>query len=163
MPDGRYRYSLTRRLGDGPTATFILLNPSTADATTDDPTVRKCAGFARRWGCGRLRIVNLFARRATSPRALMRLADPVGAGNRAAIAAALAAGAGGPVVAGWGNFGAFGAQAERVMAWLAGRGGVALWCLGVTRGGAPHHPLYVAYSTPLAPYPPLSSAAASLR
>src|SRR5574337_242506 len=71
----RYRYRLTREL-DGAlfaaatarTITFIMLNPSTADANTDDPTIRRCKGFARGWGYGRLLIVNLFAFRATDPR-----------------------------------------------------------------------------------------------
>jgi len=163
VPAARYRYSLTRVLGHGPTATFILLNPSTADATTDDPTVRRCIGFARRWGCGRLRIVNLFARRATSPRLLRFVPDPVGRRNAAAITAALVESAGGPLVAGWGNFGKLQGQADAVVGWLAARGGPALTCLGVTRTGAPRHPLYVAYETPLVPYRPFNFASACPR
>lgn len=71
---GRYRYRLTRELngalfaGSGRAITFIMLNPSTADANADDPTIRRCKGFARGWGYGRLIIVNLFAFRATDPR-----------------------------------------------------------------------------------------------
>src|SRR5262249_40146014 len=81
--DGRYRYLLTRRVGPGrKSATFIMLNPSTADATADDPTIRKCIGFARRWRCGVLRVVNLFAFRATDPDVLKAAADPVGPENR---------------------------------------------------------------------------------
>lgn len=53
---GRFRYALTRRWADGPTALFIMLNPSTADACADDPTIRRCIGFARREGCGALRV-----------------------------------------------------------------------------------------------------------
>jgi hypothetical protein len=66
--DGRYRYRLTRDLGGKTTVTFIMLNPSTADANLDDPTIRRCKGFAKDWGYGRLIIVNLFAFRATDPR-----------------------------------------------------------------------------------------------
>src|SRR5437588_2477108 len=81
-PDGRYRYLLTRRLGRSRrVATFIMLNPSTADAINNDPTIRKCVGFARRWGCGLLQVVNLFALRATEPRVLRAAADPVGPEN----------------------------------------------------------------------------------
>lgn len=65
---GRYRYRLTRRFADGPCATFVMLNPSTADETIDDPTIRRCRNFAIREGCGGLVVVNLFAYRATDPR-----------------------------------------------------------------------------------------------
>lgn len=66
---GRYRYLLTRQVRPGSrTATFVMLNPSTADATSDDPTIRRCSGFARRLGCGKLVILNLFAvRQPTLP------------------------------------------------------------------------------------------------
>ena len=76
--DGRYRYSLTRHVapltGDG-VCTFVMLNPSTADATHDDPTIRRCIGFARAWGFEWLKVVNLFAYRATDPRDLWAV-DP---------------------------------------------------------------------------------------
>src|SRR3954454_15761859 len=80
---GRYRYLLSRQVGPGlRTATFIMLNPSTADATNDDPTIRRCIGFARQWGCGRLAVLNLFAVRATDPAEMKRADDPVGPENR---------------------------------------------------------------------------------
>jgi hypothetical protein len=66
-PCGRYRYKLWRRFGDGPDLTFVMLNPSTADVEQDDPTIRKCRGFAARMGYGGIIVVNLFALRATSP------------------------------------------------------------------------------------------------
>ena len=76
---GTYRYLLTRRAGPGErAAAFILLNPSTADAATDDPTIRRCLGFARRWGCGRFFVLNLFAFRATYPAELRWADDPIG-------------------------------------------------------------------------------------
>jgi hypothetical protein len=84
-----------------------MLNPSTADASQDDPTIRRCIGFARQWGCGRLVVLNLFAFRATDPADLKRAADPVGPENRAWFDRTLVDDlVGGPVVCGWGVHGA---------------------------------------------------------
>ena len=139
-----YRYRLWRRWAAGNSVLFVLLNPSTADAEHDDPTLRRCVGFARRWGFGGVEIVNLFALRATDPRHLRNAVDPVGPDNnrqirRAAQAAEL-------VVAGWGNHGARDGRAA-IVSRLLGRGRT-LHCLGVTRQGQPRHPLYVAAQTP---------------
>ena len=66
--DERHRYSLTRRCGNGPrVCCWIMLNPSTADATTDDPTIRRCVRFTQAWGYNALTVVNLYAWRATDP------------------------------------------------------------------------------------------------
>jgi len=70
--DGRYRYRLTRRFGDGLDLVFVMLNPSTADAEKDDPTIRKCCGFADRMGYGGIVVVNLFGLRTPSPAELFR-------------------------------------------------------------------------------------------
>lgn len=81
-PCGQYRYRLERAWDRSfPAAVFVCLNPSIADATLDDPTLRKCVGFARRWGCGHLVLVNLFALRATDPREMKRHPSPVGPDN----------------------------------------------------------------------------------
>src|SRR5579885_902200 len=87
--DRRYRYTLTRVWGDqaGERCAFILLNPSTADAEKDDPTIRRCISYARRWGFAGLEILNLFAWRSTDPRALRMVPDPVGPMNLANIVA----------------------------------------------------------------------------
>lgn len=78
---GRYRYQLGRTWSDGPIARFIMLNPSTADATEDDPTIRRCISFAKREGAGAISVVNLFAFRATKPADMMKATDPIGPEN----------------------------------------------------------------------------------
>ena len=70
-----YRYRLERRFGDGPTLMFVMVNPSTADAEQDDPTIRKCIGFAERASYGRIIVGNKFAFRATDVRELRGAAD----------------------------------------------------------------------------------------
>lgn len=150
--DLRYRYRLDRdfvsRRGCDrkKTAVFILLNPSSADADIDDPTVRRCIGFCARWRCGRLVIVNLFAWRATKVRDLKRAKDPVGPGNDAAIRKAVreATKSKGVVVAAWGANGSWLGRAREVMDMLGKMKADAV-CLCRTGGGAPEHPLYVAY------------------
>jgi hypothetical protein len=135
--DGRYRYSLRRAWSDGPAVTWVLLNPSTADARVDDPTIRRCIGFSRRWGFGALEVVNLFALRATDPKILPRAPDPVGASNDAALRRALARSA--VVVAAWGEHGRLHGRSARVRRWLPD-GALAL---GLNASGEPVHPLYV--------------------
>lgn len=69
---GLYRYQLHRSWDDSkPTVMFIMLNPSTADAEQDDPTIRRCINFAKAWGYGSLCVGNLFALRATKPTNLL--------------------------------------------------------------------------------------------
>jgi hypothetical protein len=120
---------------------FVLLNPSVADAERNDPTLRGCIAFARGSGFGGVEVVNLFAFRATDPRALRGAADPVGPGNDDAIAAA--AQSVGRVVCGWGRGGALLGRGQAVAGRLRGMG-IALHHLGLTQGGEPRHPLYVA-------------------
>lgn len=145
--DGVYRWSLTRRWAAGEMVTWVMLNPSTADAATDDPTIRRCAGFAKAWGFSGLVVVNLYALRATNPAALWRHPDPIGAGNDSIIAAAAAASA--TVVAAWGaNAPRERADAVSALLMAAHRAGDRcgrrrLLALGHTKSGAPRHPLYV--------------------
>jgi hypothetical protein len=81
---GVYRYGLSRRWDDAmPIMTFVMLNPSTADAVQDDRTIAKCAGFAHREGMGGMEVVNLFALRATYPSLLKAATDPKGPDNSA--------------------------------------------------------------------------------
>lgn len=151
--DHRYRYSLIRRWADtGPVVCFVMLNPSRADAEVDDNTIRRCIGFARAWGASALRVLNLYAYRSPYPRDLWTAADPVGPENDAALtrAAQRAQDRGWPLIAAWGG----NARPDRVAAVLALSGMTALQALGVTRSGAPRHPLYLPTSAVPSPWPP---------
>lgn len=157
--DRVYRYALTRRWPhDGaPWAAFVMLNPSTADAFTTDPTIRRCESFARSWGRAGLLVVNLFAFRATSPIALGGCADPVGLDNDEVIRATLlGSGLVGPVIVAWGSMGTYRNRAAAVLALLS-QHGIKPLCLGVTRAGQPRHPLYVRGDTRPEPYCPQPS------
>lgn len=149
--DGRYRYVLGRQWGGGPLVTFVMLNPSTADAERDDPTIRRCMGFARSWGAGAMHAVNLYALRSPDPRALWFHEDPVGPDNDRHLAqhAHLARRDSAPLVAAWGAH----ARPDRVAAVLAIAGMDRLSCLGVTKDGAPRHPLYLPATATLYPWP----------
>jgi len=143
---GRYRYELTRVWAHEPLLTFVMLNPSTADADKDDPTIRRCIGFAKRDGFGGLRVVNLFAFRATQPTDMRAADDPIGPENEARLIELFSAC--GTFVAAWGAGGQFAGQASRVRS-LADMFGVELQCLGTTKDGYPRHPLYVKADQPL--------------
>jgi hypothetical protein len=145
---GGYRYSLSRRWGSGPALRVVMLNPSTADATVDDPTIRRCIGFARREGFAALTVLNLYAYRATDPKALLTCPDPVGPDNNAWLAAHLQGSA--SVLAAWGA----NARPERVQRVLSLVRGVDWRCLGTTKQGHPRHPLYVRGDQPLVPFAP---------
>ena len=153
-PCGQYRYRLDRP-GDltatrGP-AVFIMLNPSTADATTDDRTIGRCRAFAQAWGCNGLVVANLYAYRATKPADLWLAADPIGPDNDEHLIQ-VAAGAG-EIVCAWGAE----ARPDRVaaVARMLTDAGAKLRCLGITKlAGAPRHPLYVRGDQPLIPWEP---------
>ena len=161
--DGRYRYLLWREwrgtharrnwrwwgkdgagheMGDPKACVFIMLNPSTADGEIDDPTIRRCVGFAASLNYERLEVVNLFAHRATDPKALLALRhtdDPVGFDNQRHIERATSDA--GLVIAAWGAHGAHLGQDETVRGWVCQDG--PLHCLGKTAKGFPRHPLYL--------------------
>jgi len=142
-PCGRYRYALWRRFGPGTEVVFIGLNPSTADASHDDPTIRRCIGFARRWGHGRLTVVNLFAWRATDPSDLRAAEEPVGPDNMTTLQAAIARAD--QVIPCWGHLGDLHGQDQIVRRMLPS----GARCLGFTKSGQPRHPLFVRYGTEL--------------
>jgi hypothetical protein len=115
-----------------------MLNPSTATESVLDPTVRRCMGFSRQWGCGGLRVVNLFALRATDPKQLKEAQDPVGPENDKCIKAAVASAE--LVVCAWGTHGKLLGRGAAVQKLLAYRH---LHHLGLTKEGHPKHPLYL--------------------
>lgn len=146
---GVYRYSLSRFWGDSKAnrlATWIMLNPSTADATEDDPTIRRCIRFTRRGNYDGLTVVNLFALRATDPWELAGHADPVGPDNDRWITSA--ATSSDLVIAAWGNHGTLNGRDKTVLEMLDSLH-VRLACLGTTTGGHPRHPLYLRKDTPM--------------
>lgn len=153
-PCGKYRYSLVRQWDKSkPHLPFVMLNPSTADATEDDPTIRRCVSFAKREGAGGIVVVNLYALRSTDPKRLREVEDPVGPFNSRVIydAATTAAEAGMPIICAWGvndiTQAAGGALAE------ARAAGASIMCLGKTKHGHPRHPLYLKSDQPLEAYP----------
>jgi hypothetical protein len=139
-PCGFYRYRLSRKWGNGPRLAFIMLNPSTADVDTDDPTIRRCVRFARDAGYDGIVVGNLFAWRATDPTELRTVAAPIGPGNDAVLADIIC---GAPVVVcAWGGKGALFNRNQCVLQLVWGLGRVP-HCLRTTRGGHPAHPLYL--------------------
>lgn len=158
---GRYRHLLTRELGGTSIASFVMLNPSTADAAVNDPTIRRCMGFASRWGFGKAWIVNLYAFRATDP-ADMRRASRAGVdvtgGDSNDLAIALAVGLSDLVVVAWGAHASFD-RAEAVTARMVEAGRVPM-CLGLTSSGEPRHPLMMRGDAALVPYARASRASA---
>jgi len=145
-----YRYLLTR-IWDPAVApvVFLMLNPSTADALEDDPTIRRCISFARREKVGGLVVVNLFGLRSTDPRALLHHPDPVGRHNDAFVRQATDMAS--TVVCAWGAAGVTGDRAREVTRALTARR-VPLRCLGTTSTGQPRHPLYLPKTAVLEPF-----------
>jgi len=147
-PDRQYRYVLVRRWARDSMLACIGLNPSTADESVDDPTVRRWVGFARRQGFGGIVVGNLYGYRATDPRALWSVQDPVGPGNDAALRRIGAACR--TVLVSWGAVPRCRDRVYDVMALLRGRNVVSL---GRTKAGWPRHPLYCRADEPLRRWP----------
>lgn len=172
---GKYRYALYRDLkkhpkymqhvGHAPSriALFVMLNPSTADGTTDDNTIRRCLGFAYRLGCDQLMVANLFAYRTKDPHELRR--DGVGGGSiigpdnsdwiRAMVDVTLEReDLRGFVIAAWGPHGRYMDQDRHALAWIESekREADQIWCFGRTKDGSPRHPLMLLGNTPLEEY-----------
>lgn len=136
--EGEYRYRLTRSWGPGEHVVFVMLNPSTADAEVNDPTIRRCMAFAKSWGASGIVVVNLFALRATDPKQLLRHRDPVGPDGDLWLGRTVGREPG-RIVCAWGNGGA--ERSKRFLAWAEWYER-ALYCLDRTKSGQPIHPLY---------------------
>lgn len=155
-----YRYRLERDLGvEGKTAAFIMVNPSTADGTQDDATIRKLIGFSKRLGFGRFIVGNKFAYRATDVSELKTAADPVGPENDQHLQQIIAAAD--IVIAAWGPLAKL--PKNRRSRWnfvdhLALSLEKPLHCLGTAKDGHPRHPLMLGYDTPLMEWRPLGEA-----
>lgn len=135
---GLYRYSLTRRWETGVgRCVFVGLNPSTANASLDDPTIRRCMGFTQAWGFNELVMVNLFAYKTPHPALLKKANDPEGPNNRRAVQRTCRSAQ--CIVAAWGVHGTFMNQAERFSTIFSNQ---LIHCFGITKTGQPLHPLY---------------------
>ena len=141
---GKYRYSLTRSWNpEKERVCFVMLNPSTADASNDDPTILRCIAFAKAWGYGSIEVVNLFAYRATDPRELKNVGATVSVGPLNDKYLKLACDRSELTVAAWGVHGALWNRGQTVRLTLS-----EAQCLGVTKEGHPRHPLYVRADEP---------------
>jgi len=144
---GKYRYSLVREWdADKPRMCWVMLNPSTADASIDDPTIRRCVSFAKRQWCGSIEVVNLFAYRSKDPKVLRDTEEFIGTGNDNYISEAFARAR--IVVAAWG---ASKVSEHRGLDVLL-NSTRNLYYLGQTKQGGPRHPLYVSSSQSILRY-----------
>lgn len=125
-----------------------MLNPSTADASHNDPTIKRCIQFATSWGHTGLVVANLYAFRTPKPQHLFKACNPVGRKNEFWLKQVLSSFE--TIACGWGEH----AKAEQVHAFmaLAENAQKSLWCLGKNKSGMPKHPLYVKACQPLVQY-----------
>lgn len=154
-PCRTWRYALWRRWTPGPTVLWLLLNSSSADETTNDPTVERCQRRTRTMEAGRYggyEVCNIFALRSTDPKGLYMAEDPVGPENDAAIMDRIRAAE--RVICGWGNHGQLHQRGRQVLAMLRNHG-ITPECLKITGAGEPGHPLYIPYSADPYPLPSL--------
>lgn len=143
---GLYRYTLSRIWSDeNNCVAFIGLNPSTADASQDDPTIRRCRGFAKHWGLDGFWMLNLFGLRSTDPKVLKSSGDPVGPDNDKHIPVICDKAR--VIVACWGNHGQLNSRGRHVMKFLKEFYAGKSYHLGLTGKREPRHPLYLAKGT----------------
>jgi hypothetical protein len=151
-PDGVYRYRLSRVWEPHKLPlVWLMLNPSTANAAIDDPTIRRCISFSKREGAGGLEVLNLFALRATNPKALSTADDPIGPDNDQWIKEVLAPHS--RVICAWGSHGALFNRASNVVRRLRDDG-LETCAFGLTGNKQPRHPLYVLGGQPFVGFSP---------
>lgn len=156
VPTPLYRYRLERFIAEsGPTIAWIMVNPSVADATADDATIRKVMGFSRRLGAGRVVVGNLFAFRATDIKGLRTAADPIGLENDGHLRRIIRDAT--TCIVAWGPCAKLPPHLRR--RWrqfndMAAAAGVRLMCLGTAQDGQPRHPLMQGYDRQLVPWIP---------
>lgn len=149
--DGVYRYTLSRLWApERGKITWIMLNPSTADAMKDDPTIRRCVKFTEAFGAGGMVVVNLCALRATDPDELLKAEDPSGPDNGEWVCRAVHQAD--KVIAAWGALSRQLTRWSKIVLDLMKEDDIKLWCLGTTKDGQPRHPLYVRGDTKLMPW-----------
>lgn len=143
--DRKYRYMLTRQWDDTkPYVAFVGLNPSTADEHLDDPTIRRCIGFAKAWGMGGVIMVNLFAYRATDPRDMKGESAPIGPENNKYLLETIKHA--NTIVAAWGNHGRHmyrDLTVKRMFQEQEFAGYIHFCYLELSKNGNPKHPLYL--------------------
>lgn len=136
--DKLYRYQLLRVWDETlPRVLFVMLNPSTADATKDDPTIRRVISFAKSWGYGGVYVGNLFAFRSTDPKGLKYVKDPIGENNIQHIQAMV--GLVDKIIYAWGNN-------QKEPKWLSELVPTP-YCIDISKKGIPKHPLYLKKDT----------------
>jgi len=143
-PCREYRYALWRVWdASKPVCLFVMLNPSTAAETEDDPTIKRCQVRAVNMGFGGLWVVNLFAYRSTDRKVLRFVADPVGAQNDEMIMKVAKKVS--TAICGWGTDGRLRGRDAQVVKLLR-MSGVQPQALKVNEDGSPGHPLYLPYA-----------------
>ncbi len=147
-PDRDYRYTLKHEWDASlPCIAWIGLNPSTADESKLDPTLRRVKDFSQRWGYGSFIMLNLFAYRATDPEMMKCRDDPVGPYNDGHILTSISHCK--QIVVCWGRHGGYAGRGEDVIRKIARIRPIS--CLNLNKDGTPIHPLYVKADTPLKP------------
>ncbi len=145
--DRKYRYVLTRSWDEKlPVLVYVLLNPSTADETVNDPTISRCIDIAQYNGYGSIKVMNLFAFRATDPSDLKKEPEPVGSENDSFLRQEIGHL---PVVLAWGNHGSFLNRSKQVLSLLSDKH---LLCVAKNASGEPKHPLYMKTKTSFIPF-----------
>jgi hypothetical protein len=144
-PDKQCRYTLGRIIDENKNLKpkkilWIMLNPSTADAFTLDPTLTRCYWFSKYWGFTEMIITNIFAFRSTDPKKLSEVFDPIGINNDHILeVAAYEADA---IVLGWGADPMADIRKPDILEILK-KVSCPIYCLGLNKNGSPKHPLYL--------------------